>query len=118
MTLPTECRHAIRLVDSQGTCSHLGIKESRGHNIYPGKIPPLTCKGLPKVRYTGFGGIVDRLIDRDVDNVGTHARGDDKVAEALPFENFTDVLSREDNTVDYKTIMSVLWYLFFARVYG
>ena len=100
MTLPPQGRHTVGFVDGEGTGTHFGVKKPWRDNIDSSKFSPFSCKRLSKVRNECLAAVVDRLINRNVDNVGTHARGDDQVAKTLSLEYLTGVFGAGDDTVD------------------
>jgi hypothetical protein len=52
------------------------------------------------MRHECFSAIVDRLVNRDVDDVCAHTRGDDENTAALALEDFADVFGAVDNAID------------------
>lgn len=62
----------------------------------------------------GFRGVVDWLVNGDVDDVAAHAGGNDEVAMALAGEHFTGVFGTINNAVDC-SIISILAHLSVAR---
>lgn len=104
MSLPSKNSHAIRLIKRLRARTHLRIKETRRYDIHTSKLAPFPSKRLSKVCYKGLAPVIDWLISWHVDDVGTHAGGDDEVAETLTLENLTGVFGREDNAVDYMVV--------------
>lgn len=49
----------------------------------------------------GFGGVVDGLIERDVDDVRADGGGDDQVPRALPLEDGAGGFGAVDDAVDW-----------------
>lgn len=102
MTLSSQRRHAVCFINATRTSTHLGIKESGRDNVHTCKFPPFASKGFSKVGNKGLGGIVNRLINGDVDNFSTHAGCEDEISEALAFENLTHELGAVDDAVDWR----------------
>lgn len=51
-----------------------------------------------------FSGVVHRLIDGYVDDMSTHAGGNDEVAEALALKDMAGVLGAENNAVNCRLV--------------
>lgn len=100
MALSAENRHPIRLIERQWAGSHLGIEEAWRDDIDSGKLAPLSSQGLAEMCNKSFSAIVDRLIDRDIDNVCAHTRGYDENTVALALEDFADILGAVYDAVD------------------
>jgi hypothetical protein len=92
MALPPKCSHPVRLIQRLRASAHLGVEESGRNNVDSGELAPLSGKGLAEVRHKGLGRVVDGLVDGDIHDVRAHARGDDKVAEALALEDLAGIL--------------------------
>lgn len=102
MALPPQCRHTIGFVDGEGTGTHFGVKKPWGDNVDSGKFSPFSGKRFPKVRNEGLAGVVDWLVNGDIDNVATHARGNDQITKALLVEYFAGVFCTGEDAVDYR----------------
>ena len=100
MTLPPQGRHTVGFVDGEGTGTHFGVKKPWRDNIDSSKFSPFSCKRLSKVRNECLAAVVDRLINRNVDNVGTHAGCDDEVSEALTVEHLADIFGTEHDSIN------------------
>lgn len=101
MALPSQRRHPIGLVDRLRTGTHLGIEKARRDNVNAGELSPLASKRFPKVRDEGLAAIVDGLINGHINNVTTHARGDDQITKALLFEHLSNIFGAVENAINY-----------------
>jgi hypothetical protein len=53
--------------------------------------------------HVGLGGIVNGLVDGDIDNVSRHARGNDEVSKALALEDLSDEFGAVDDSVNWES---------------
>lgn len=100
MALPPQCRHTVGFVDGKGTGTHFCVKKPWRDNVDPGKFSPFSGKRLSKVRNECLAGVVDWLVNGDIDNVATHARGYDQVTKALLVEYLAGVFCTGEDAVD------------------
>lgn len=77
MPLPPHRRHPIRLINNQRPSPHLRIEKPRRDDIHPREVSPLAGERFAEMRDEGLAGVVDGLVDRDVDDVAAHAGGYD-----------------------------------------
>ena len=99
IALPPQHRHAMRLILTPRTRSHLGIEKSRTNDVNPRKLPPFPRQALPQMCHRGLGRVVHGLVDRYIHYMRRYARRDDQVALALGFEHCANVLRAVEHTV-------------------
>ena len=116
IALPPQHRHAMRLILTPRTRSHLGIEKSRTNDVNPRKLPPFPRQALPQMCHRGLGRVVHRLVNRHVHYMCRYARRDDQVALALGFEHCANVLRAVEHAVEVDAhLRSVLFQRLFEN---
>jgi len=57
--LPPQWRHAVRFIDDLWRSAHLGVEETRRHDVDASKLSPLSRQTLAEVRDGCLGRVVD-----------------------------------------------------------